>query len=142
MSKSFTRVAVVTHTGFALLVLLGVAGCATNSVSVTSKPGTTFGKIYVDTPEVYSRERLVNDRFQQDAWLREKLRERPTHGVQAGTESTSQTSTSVSLAVGAEAPSTPQDTANTLDTPSQNAAKKPETIPDKSRYRAPNMPRE
>ncbi len=29
----------------------------------------TYGSIYVDSPEVYTRERLVNDRFLQDAWL-------------------------------------------------------------------------
>jgi hypothetical protein len=29
----------------------------------------TFGTIYVDSPQVYTRERLVNDRFRQEAWL-------------------------------------------------------------------------
>jgi hypothetical protein len=29
----------------------------------------TYGTIYVDSPEVYTRERLVNDRFLQHAWL-------------------------------------------------------------------------
>ena len=127
INKSISQKLLATgfYAGFTLLTLAVVSGCAMNPVSVTSKPGTTFGKIYVDTPEVYSRERLVNDRFQQDAWLREKLRERPTHGVQAGTESTSQTSTAVSLAVGTEASSTPQGAANTLGTPPQNAAIKP-----------------
>jgi hypothetical protein len=33
------------------------------------------GTIIVDTPEVYTRERLVNDRFMQDYWLRERLNE-------------------------------------------------------------------
>jgi hypothetical protein len=33
----------------------------------------TLGDILVDTPEVYTRERLVNDRFQQEAWLRSQL---------------------------------------------------------------------
>ena len=32
--------------------------------------GTSYGKIFVDSPEIYTRERLVNDRFRQDAWLR------------------------------------------------------------------------
>ncbi|GAB4372725.1 MAG: hypothetical protein Kow00114_34300 [Kiloniellaceae bacterium] len=31
------------------------------------------GAIYVDSPEIYTRERLVNDRYQQDAWLRRRL---------------------------------------------------------------------
>ena len=33
----------------------------------------TLGRILVDTPEVYTRERLVNDRFLQDAWLSREL---------------------------------------------------------------------
>jgi len=37
-------------------------------------PFTTKGSIYVDSPEVYTRERLVNDRYDQDYWLREQLR--------------------------------------------------------------------
>ncbi len=36
-------------------------------------PFTTHGKIYVDSPEVYTRERLVNDRYDQDFWLRRQL---------------------------------------------------------------------
>lgn len=31
------------------------------------------GRIVIDSPEVYTRERLVNDRFYEDAWLRERL---------------------------------------------------------------------
>ena len=34
---------------------------------------TTLGRIFVDTPEIYTRERLVNDRFLQDAWLSQEL---------------------------------------------------------------------
>ena len=34
---------------------------------------TTLGQISVDTPEIYTRERLVNDRFLQDAWLTREL---------------------------------------------------------------------
>jgi hypothetical protein len=36
-------------------------------------PFTTQGTIYVDSPEVYTRERLVNDRYDQDFWLRRQL---------------------------------------------------------------------
>lgn len=37
-------------------------------------PGSaTYGNIWVDSPEVYTRERLVNDRFTQDAWLKKQL---------------------------------------------------------------------
>lgn len=35
----------------------------------------TSGLIFVESPEVYTRQRLVNDRYTQDAWLRGKLRE-------------------------------------------------------------------
>jgi hypothetical protein len=127
INKSISQKLLATgfYAGFTLLTVAVVSGCAMNPVSVASKPGTTFGKIYVDTPEVYSRERLVNDRFQQDAWLREKLREKPVHGVQGGTESTSRTSTEVSLAAGTEAPSAPQIPESTSGTPPQEAVKKP-----------------
>jgi hypothetical protein len=33
----------------------------------------TYGEIWIDSPEVYTRERLVNDRLLQDAWLRARL---------------------------------------------------------------------
>jgi len=36
-------------------------------------PFTTRGNIYVDSPEVYTRERLVNDRYNQDFWLHQQL---------------------------------------------------------------------
>lgn len=84
-----------------------VISCATDPGPITSSPGTTFGKIYVDTPEVYSRERLVNDRFQQDAWLREKLREKPTQGIQGSTGVSSSSNTSFALAAGVK-PQTPK----------------------------------
>jgi hypothetical protein len=35
--------------------------------------GTTRGVIVVDSPEIFSRERLVNDRFKQVAWLNQEL---------------------------------------------------------------------
>lgn len=36
-------------------------------------PLRTHGSIYVDSPEVYTRERLVNDRYDQDWWLRKQM---------------------------------------------------------------------
>lgn len=33
----------------------------------------TYGVISVDSPQVYTRERLVNDRFTEEAWLRQQL---------------------------------------------------------------------
>src|SRR5687768_3402173 len=41
----------------------------------------TLGRIMVDTPEIYTRERLVNDRFLQEAWLSRQLE--PAGGVQS-----------------------------------------------------------
>lgn len=50
-----------------LLHLFGLA-------AIPFPPFTTTGRIYVDSPEVYTRERLVNDRYDQDYWLRERLK--------------------------------------------------------------------
>lgn len=36
-------------------------------------PFVTGGEIFVESPEVYTRERLVNDRYRQDFWLRSHL---------------------------------------------------------------------
>jgi hypothetical protein len=90
---------IVTHASSVFLTILALSGCATSFEPTTSGPGTTFGKIYIDTPEVYSRERLVNDRFQQDTWLRDKLGEQPTQGLQGSTGTSSQTNTSLGLAI-------------------------------------------
>lgn len=37
-------------------------------------PFETEGAIYVDSPEIYTRERLVNDRYEHDYWLRKQLK--------------------------------------------------------------------
>ena len=52
-----------------LVFVLLFIGCP-NSQIVRNTPGKTTGEIYVDSPEVYTRERLVNDRLEQEAWLR------------------------------------------------------------------------
>jgi len=51
------------------LPLLDLAGL----IKLPFPPFTTRGVIYVDSPEVYTRERLVNDRYDQDWWLRKQL---------------------------------------------------------------------
>jgi len=58
-------------------------------------PGTgTFGVIHVDSPEIYTRERLVNDRYDQDHWLRQKLRELDATGnLVEGTVTTARSAT-------------------------------------------------
>ena len=59
-----------------LLALFTVALLAlhlTTVIKLPFAPFTTHGTIYVDSPEVYTRERLVNDRYDQDFWLRSQL---------------------------------------------------------------------
>lgn len=63
---------------------------ATSSLSGCShmigylEPGTTYGQIVVGKPRVSTRERLINDRLEEDAWLKSQLREtdNKTFGVQ------------------------------------------------------------
>ena len=38
------------------------------------RPKDTFGQIIVESPEVYTRERLVNDRLGQEVWLRKQMK--------------------------------------------------------------------
>ncbi len=52
--------------GILLLHILGL-------ISIHIKPFSTTGSVYVDSPEIYTRERLVNDRYDQDFWLRKQL---------------------------------------------------------------------
>jgi hypothetical protein len=63
--------------GAVLLVFLGALltiGPALWSTVKRQLPNSpTYGDILVDTPEVYTRERLVNDRLTQEAWLRAQL---------------------------------------------------------------------
>lgn len=65
------------HLLLKMLVLAVIALIALHFLSVITipfSPFTTKGKIYVDSPEVYTRERLVNDRYDQDYWLRKQLK--------------------------------------------------------------------
>ena len=59
-----------------MLVLAVIALIVLHFLSVITipfAPFTTKGKIYVDSPEVYTRERLVNDRYDQDYWLKQQI---------------------------------------------------------------------
>jgi hypothetical protein len=53
--------------------LWGTHGRFDSSTNHTRQSGASLGRIVIDSPEVYTRERLVNDRFYEDAWLRERL---------------------------------------------------------------------
>lgn len=55
----------------AMAATILINGCASNGIALV--PGTTKGTIFVGSPKISTRERLVNDRFEQDAWLRREL---------------------------------------------------------------------
>ena len=57
-------------TGSALLLIL--AGAYIYYIHYF--PWKTEGEIIVDEPKVYTRERLVNDRFAEEAWLKQQLK--------------------------------------------------------------------
>lgn len=72
------------------LIALGcfvvLAGCASK---ITYLPaGTTYGEITVGKPRVSTRERLINDRLEEDAWLRLQLADTDNlqFGVQGATD--------------------------------------------------------
>jgi len=56
------------------LVVLVSAGCTVAPPVVRNLPGTTYGEIYVGYPRLAGRERLVNDRLEQDTWLKAQLK--------------------------------------------------------------------
>jgi hypothetical protein len=67
--KNYVVASIVLLVGFAVAL---VVEARTGWLHV-SATGQTYGKIYVDQPEVLSRERLVHDRAVQDEWLRALL---------------------------------------------------------------------
>lgn len=70
----FFQAALATNTVWpAILVLLLSCLAAVWVLARLSSGPETLGAIWVDSPEVYTRERLVNDRFVQDAWLQSLL---------------------------------------------------------------------
>jgi hypothetical protein len=48
-----------------------VSGCGTSFPR--NVPGTTFGAISVGSPRIDGRERLINDRLDQEQWLQKQL---------------------------------------------------------------------
>jgi hypothetical protein len=83
----------------------------------------TYGRITISSPEVFTRERLVNDRYQQDAWLRMQLRKEISCSSNATVQITQVRKASGSLGTSdsSSSPGTqesPQASpANTADTP-------------------------
>ena len=68
------RLITVVKTGFALLIAAILASFGWDYFSGWTKQGHG-GIVIIDSPEVYSRERLINDRFRQVAWLEGELEE-------------------------------------------------------------------
>ena len=73
-------------------------------------PSTAFGHrlhgsgiVEIDSPEIYTRERLVNDRFIQDNWLRRKLGSSPQARFGPTFSSSTQTSRRAEVGLGKEA---------------------------------------
>ena len=77
-SQLRTRVARIIAGVTTVGVLAAVAVFLARDPLVTSIQGErihdTFGKIVVESPEVYTRERLVNDRLRHAVWLRKQMR--------------------------------------------------------------------
>jgi len=68
------RLLTIGKIALALLVLVSVGNLIVDLLPGWLKQGNG-GIVIVDSPEVYSRERLINDRFRQVSWLEEELAE-------------------------------------------------------------------
>ena len=89
----------------------------------------TTGDIFVSGPQIYTRERLVNDRYREDAWLLSELNKAPDQkfGLTMSTSVTRSDSVAVTAAAttakppatptATEAPPAPADTAKPTLTP-------------------------
>ena len=85
----------------ALVLGFLVGGCSTTVFKHTK--GTTYGEIMVGDARVSSRERLVNDRLMQDAWLKDELKrsDDQVFGFQGATDLRSFVGSSTRLEVNA-----------------------------------------
>lgn len=86
----------------------------------------TGGLVFVESPEVYTRQRLVNDRYQQDAWLQSKLAEIDSAALIARTERSAVTGR-ISAAIGGSDAGTPDDP--DAASPQPDAVAAPEDLP-------------
>lgn len=86
--------------------------------------GHPAGLILIDSPEVFSRERLVNDRFLQDAWLRGKLNKIPgVKSISASTFSNKQQSANIAAQSGSIKESPEKHSVESIDTNIPNQQK-------------------
>lgn len=106
------------------------------------EPGNSFGNIYVDSPEIYTRERLVNDRFREDTWLKSTLesikRLSAAKLLFQGTVRSSNTE-KVSLGVSAQTPSPGDNDAGSLLPGEPNGLHKPDAG-ESTQFRASASP--
>ncbi|WP_371193487.1 hypothetical protein [Glaciecola sp. SC05] len=100
-SKSFFRYGIAAAIVVTLLLIFFYPHNFTSSMHSN---GTTLGRILVDSPEVYTRERMVNDRFHQEAWLLEQLDKLSDEnaGFQGTTANTTTSQRSASLTFGTD----------------------------------------
>ena len=90
-------------------ITLGVVWLAFVVVGNPLGKPATLGRIIVDTPEIYTRERLVNDRLIHEAWLLEQLKK--TSEVQGSLSSRTDSRTLDLQAAGANPQAKPPDEA-------------------------------
>lgn len=65
-----TRLKILTAT---IAVTFLSSACDTYGPIVRNDPGTTYGEIKVSTPRIAGRERLINDRLEQERWISGQL---------------------------------------------------------------------
>jgi hypothetical protein len=82
-------------------VLAALACASCGGIPHDPRPGTTTGSIYVGAPRVSARERLVNDRREQEDWLTKQLA--AADDAVFGFQGAITTATLSSMAVGAQA---------------------------------------
>lgn len=57
----------------ALAVAFSMSACDSYGPVVRNEPGVTYGEIRVSTPRISGRERLINDRLEQERWISGQL---------------------------------------------------------------------
>lgn len=121
--------------------LWGTYGKVNFLTNHTSQAGTSLGRIVIDSPEVYTRERLVNDRFYEDAWLRERLQKinELEIGIQGFVRSRIKRSSGIQMGVvhGLTSPGSQEsrDAESQTEETSELAEKEPEGLPPQGLFR-------
>jgi hypothetical protein len=66
---------IILAVGLLLVIFCPVILNLSRFISLPTLSLSSGSAIYVDSPEIYTRERLVNDRYDQDYWLQEQLKQ-------------------------------------------------------------------